>query len=188
MRGRDEVTSEQVVLLDPDGRPCGVADKAAVHGAVTPYHFAFSSYAFGPDGRFLITQRAHSKATWPGIWTNSCCGHPAPGEEPEAAVRRRLRQELNLSATQIVLALPDFSYRASFQGVEEYELCPVFLVRVASDPVPEPSEVGGWRWAPWSEFVAAARDDAAGLSPWARLQVRQLEAEGHVERFLAEGT
>lgn len=180
--------TEQVVLLDTDGRPCGVADKAVVHGPVTPYHFAFSSYVFGPDGRFLITQRALTKKTWPGVWTNSCCGHPGPGEEPEAAVRRRLREELNLTPTRISLALPDFSYRASFLGVEEYELCPVFLVRVDGDPVPEPSEVEGWRWAPWSEFVAAAGDDAAGLSPWARLQVQQLEAAGLVDSFLSEGT
>lgn len=178
------MSMEEVVLLDEDGRPCGVAAKADVHGASTPYHFAFSSYVFDSAGRFLVTQRAHTKATWPGVWTNSCCGHPAPGEDPAAAVHRRLRQELNLTADRIELALPRFSYRASFAGVEEYELCPVFLVRVDADPVPDPAEVADWRWAGWAEFLALAEDDAGGLSPWARAQVQQLQAGGHVDRFL----
>ncbi len=178
---------EQVVLLDPDGRPCGVADKDTVHGERTPYHFAFSSYVFDAAGRFLKSQRALTKKTWPGVWTNSCCGHPAPGEDAAAAVRRRLDQELGLTPRQMVLALPDFSYRASFLGVEEYELCPVFLVRTDADPTPNPDEVGGWRWVDWAAFVAEATDGSADLSPWARLQVEQLEAGGHVTRFLANG-
>ncbi|MGQ0467852.1 MAG: isopentenyl-diphosphate Delta-isomerase [Sporichthyaceae bacterium] len=176
--------TEQVVLLDADGKPCGIADKTQVHGETTPYHFAFSSYVFDAGGRFLITQRAHGKATWPGVWTNSCCGHPAPGEDPAAAVHRRLREELNLTADRVELALPDFSYRASFQGVEEFELCPVFLARVSADPVPDPSEVAGWRWIEWAEFLALAADENGGLSPWARSQARQLEDDGHIGRFL----
>jgi isopentenyl-diphosphate delta-isomerase len=176
--------SEQVVLLDPDGSPCGVADKATVHGASTPYHLAFSSYVFDPAGRFLVSQRALSKATFPGIWTNSCCGHPGPGEEPEQAVRRRLGQELGLTPTELVLALPHFSYRASFLGVEEHELCPVFLARVDAEPALDRSEVETVQWWEWPRFVAAALAPDSAISPWAREQVRQLEAGGHVAAFL----
>src|ERR1700709_924018 len=109
MSEREAVAAvEQGVLLDPQGTPCGVADKATIHGVNTPYHLAFSCYVFDADGRFLATRRAHDKATWPGVWTNSCCGHPAPGEAPVAAVARRLWEELGLTSHQIVLALPDF--------------------------------------------------------------------------------
>jgi isopentenyl-diphosphate delta-isomerase len=177
--------TEKVVLLDPAGRPCGVADKATVHGEITPYHLAFSSYVFDAHGRFLVSQRALFKATFPGLWTNSCCGHPAPGEDPEQAVRRRLKQELGLTPTRLVLALPDFSYRASFQGIEEHELCPVFLVRVDAEPVLDPTEVEAVEWWPWPKFVAAAVLPDSTISPWAQEQVRQLEAGGHVQEFLA---
>ena len=178
-------TPEQVVLLTPDGRPCGVADKATVHGAVTPYHFAFSCYVFDPAGRFLVSRRALDKKTWPGVWTNSCCGHPAPGEDAADAVVRRLGQELALRPVALALALPAFSYRAAMDGVEEHELCPVFLARVDAEPVPNPDEVAETRWWVWPAFVAAARAQGSAISPWAREQVAQLVDGGHVEAFLA---
>ncbi len=176
--------TEQVVLLTPAGQPCGVADKATVHGPSTPYHFAFSCYAFGRDDKFLVTRRALTKKTWAGVWTNSCCGHPGPGERAEDAVVRRLDQELSLKPRDLVPALPEFSYRASFAGVEEHELCPVFLCRVDADPVPDPAEVGEFRWQDWAAYAEAALAPGSEISPWSREQVAQLVAGGHVERFL----
>lgn len=166
---------ELVVLLTPEGLPAGTARKAEVHGATTAYHLAFSCYAFDRSGRLLVTRRATTKQTWPGVWTNSCCGHPAPGEQPELAVRRRLAHELGLTATSLRLALPRFSYRATFDGVEEHELCPVFLAVVEGEPRPHPDEVAEYAWTSWPEFVRRARAEDSDLSPWARLQVEQLE-------------
>jgi isopentenyl-diphosphate delta-isomerase len=177
--------TEEVVLLAPDGTPCGVAEKATVHGVETPYHLAFSLYAFDPGDRLLVTRRAVAKATWPGIWTNSCCGHPGPGELADDAVVRRLAQELGLVPRELTLALPDFSYRASFRGVEEHELCPVYLCRVDSEPVPDPSEVAEVRWQSWADYAAAALTSGSEISPWSREQVRRLVEGGHVDRFLA---
>ena len=82
-------TNELVVLVDDEGRQVGTAAKASVHTAETPLHLGFSCYLFDDAGRVLLTRRALNKKTWPGVWTNSVCGHPAPDEEPEDAVRRR---------------------------------------------------------------------------------------------------
>lgn len=188
MSASDSAVVEQVVLLTPDGTPCGVADKASVHGEVTPFHLAFSCYVFDAAGRLLVTRRALDKMTWPGVWTNSCCGHPGPGEVPADAVLRRVKQELGLEPQGLTLALPDFSYRASFAGVEEYELCPVFLARTDAEPALDPDEVAAAEWWAWPDFVAAATAPGSAISPWAQEQVRALVAGGHVEAFLATET
>jgi isopentenyl-diphosphate delta-isomerase len=166
---------EQVVLLGEDRQPVGTMDKALVHGPDTPLHLAFSVYVFGPDGRFLVTRRALGKRTWGGVWTNSCCGHPAPGEDIEAAARRRVGQELTLVPTSMRMVLPDFSYRAvSPEGVVEHEVCPVFVAEVDGDPVPDEREVAQWRWVDWADFRSLAARQPWALSPWAVLQTALL--------------
>jgi hypothetical protein len=68
---------DEVVLLADDGRAIGTAPRASVHDAATPLHFAFSCYVFDAGSRVLLTRRALVKLAWPGVWTNSFCGHPA---------------------------------------------------------------------------------------------------------------
>ncbi len=111
MSGHGE-NAERVVLLDEGGEPIGTALKSEVHHENTPLHLAFSCYLFDGAGRFLLTQRALSKKTWPGVWTNSCCGHPGPGEDMEQAITRRMEQELGTTVTDLRVVVPDFRYRA----------------------------------------------------------------------------
>lgn len=162
---------ELVVLLDERHRRTATMPKAEVHSAVTPLHLAFSVYVFDAASRLLVTRRALSKHTWPGVWSNSCCGHVQPHEDGETAARRRLHEELSLVPLTLELALADFAYRAtSPEGIVENEVCPVFLARVDTDPVHDPSEVAQWQWADWTGFRALARDAPWAISPWAALQ------------------
>src|SRR5688500_14251219 len=112
---------ERIVLVDENNREIGVAPKLASHHAQTPLHRAFSCFVFNGRGEFLLTQRSLSKKVFPGIWTNSCCGHPAPGETTEDAVRRRLFDELGMTPQRLELVLPDFRYRAEMNGIVENE-------------------------------------------------------------------
>ncbi|MFM6852026.1 MAG: isopentenyl-diphosphate Delta-isomerase, partial [Terrabacter sp.] len=172
-----EPGEELVVLVSPDGEAIGTAPKSSVHHADTPLHLAFSAYLFDDAGSFLVTQRALDKATFPGVWTNSACGHPAPGEPLHDAVCRRVADELGLAVRGLRLVLPRFSYRAEQDGVVELELCPVLVGRVAGTaptPRPDATEVEAAEWLPWEEFVA---DVLAGLRPvstWCREQVAEL--------------
>ena len=175
-----------VVLLDEHARPCGTADREAVHGADTPLHLAFSCYLFDGEGRLLLTRRALGKRAWPGVWTNSCCGHPRPGEAPLDAVRRRLADELGVGLRDPRLVLPRFSYRATdASGVTENEVCPVWVATLDGSLRPDPAEVAEVAWAHWSDVVAAASTLPALLSPWSVLQIPQLDAALRAEAGVA---
>jgi isopentenyl-diphosphate delta-isomerase len=169
---------ELVVLLDEDGRAVGTTPKAGVHHADTPLHLAFSCYLFDRDGRLLLTQRAHSKPTWPGAWTNSVCGHPGPGEPMADAVRRRVLAEVGVHADAVTLVLPAFRYRAVMpNGVVENEMCPVFVATTADPLAPDPAEVADATWVDWAAFRSEVLDGSRLISPWCREQVSLLPEE-----------
>lgn len=174
------MNEELVVLLDEEGRAVGTARKAEVHHADTPLHLAFSLYVFSAGGDLLLTRRATTKATFPGLWTNTACGHPGPGERLEEAAVRRARDELGLEVTAPRLVLPRFSYRAEMGGVVENELCPVLVATIPPEaaPAPDPSEVDQTRWVPWNDMVDGVLSGELDLSPWARQQVMQLAGLG----------
>jgi isopentenyl-diphosphate delta-isomerase len=168
-------TDELVVLLDDDGHAIGTGPKATTHHADTPLHLAFSCYVFDDEGRLLVTRRALGKPTWPGVWTNSVCGHPGPGEPLADAVARRARRELGLELRDVQLVLPAFRYTALMtNGVRENELCPVLVARAAGNPDPAPDEVEEWTWVPWKEFRDDVLDDRREVSPWCVEQIREL--------------
>ncbi len=158
---------ELVVLLADDGTPVGTTAKATVHTATTPLHLAFSCHVTDDLGRVLVTRRALSKKTWPGVWTNSFCGHPAPGETPAEALMRRAHQELGMEVRDVQVILPEFRYLATdASGVVENEICPVFTARAVGLPDPSPDEVAEWAWVGPDELRDAVAAAPFAFSPW----------------------
>jgi isopentenyl-diphosphate Delta-isomerase len=166
---------EQVVLLDDSGEAIGAADKATVHSTQTPLHLAFSCHVFDGEGRLLVTRRALTKATWAGVWTNSFCGHPAPGETVGDAIARRASAELGITVRDVKLVLPDFRYRAiDASGVVENEICPVYRAVSADAVRANPDEVSEWEWVDPASLTAAASAAPYAFSPWLVWQLQQL--------------
>ncbi|QIG45475.1 isopentenyl-diphosphate Delta-isomerase [Nocardioides anomalus] len=171
-------STEEVVLLAEDGTAIGTAAKAEVHTADTPLHLAFSCYVFDEAGRLLLTQRAVDKPTWGGVWTNSCCGHPAPGEDITDTVHRRVQQELGLTLHDVTLVLPGFRYRAVMDnGTVENELCPVFVATTPDAVAPDPDEVEDVAWVDWPAFRDEVLAGTRDVSPWCVQQVEALPAD-----------
>jgi len=166
---------EMVVLLDADGGEIGAAPKSSVHGAATRLHLAFSCHVFDRSGRLLVTRRALTKAAWPGVWTNSFCGHPGPGEELVTAVRRRAEHELGLGLDTVEPVLPFFRYRATdAAGIVENEICPVYAATTVQTPRPHPDEVIEHRWVDPDDLAESVRRAPWAFSPWLVLQSQLL--------------
>lgn len=165
---------DDVVLLDEQERPIGRADRLRVHTDATPLPLGLLHLPVQRPGRGAgDPARALAKSTWPGVWTNSACGHPRPGEGIEAAARRRIREELGLVVGPLIPLLPDFRYRATdASGIVENEVCPVYAGFVADeDPRPDAAEVADWAWVPWESLTAAITATPDVYSPWAARQV-----------------
>lgn len=107
----DKQELEHIVLLDEHYIPTGSAPKLASHHANTPLHLAFSCYVFNDAGDLLVTRRALTKKVWPGVWSNSFCGHPAPGETVEDAICRRALDELGIKELHdLTCVAPEYRY------------------------------------------------------------------------------
>jgi len=168
-------TIRTVVLVDDHANPLASADRDAIHGTDTPLHLAFSCYLFDTHGRVLLSRRALSKKTWPGVWTNSFCGHPEWDEPMPAAIERHAAIELGVRVSAVRDLLPNFRYRAvDTQGMVENEICPVFAAVTNEAIDPNPVEVADWAWVAPAALVAAMTATPQVFSPWAVLQVGQM--------------
>ena len=170
--------SELIVYVDEQGVPTGeTAPKLDAHTANTRLHAAFSCYVFDNTGKVLVTQRALNKKVWPGVWTNSVCGHPGPGESDENAIIRRSEYELGMKLTDIEVMLPNYMYKTPpFNGIIENEFCPVYLARLDGDLSPNPDEVADYKWLNWDNFVMQLKADKANnWSFWCKDQIKRFD-------------
>jgi len=157
---------EQVILVDEQNNQIGVTDKETVHTKNTPLHRAFSLFLFNDKKQLLVTKRALSKKTFPGVWTNSVCGHVSPGEETIAAVKRRVHEELQIRVDDIHEVAP-YRYRfADASGIVENEICPIFIGFTSENPTLEKSEVEEYTWIDWEEFLETILNRPGSYSPW----------------------
>lgn len=163
----DLMTDDHVVLVDDEDRPVGLAPRATVHDDATPLHRGFSCYVLREDGAVLVTRRALDKRTWPGVWTNSFCGHPRQDEDRADTLHRYARHELDLQIADVRCVLPDFRYRAvDASGTVENELCPVYVARAAGPVRPNPQEAMDHRWISPQELARWVETAPWSVSPW----------------------
>lgn len=165
---------EMVVLVDEENNPLATARKSETHHSDTQLHRAFSVFLFNSDGELLLQRRSFGKLTWPGVWSNSCCGHTMLNERTEQAAARRLAYELGLRNVELHMALPDFRYRAEKDGIVENEICPVLIGFTDQKPVVNSREVAEVEWVDWSEFLEAIGRPDHEISPWAAEEGRLL--------------
>jgi isopentenyl-diphosphate delta-isomerase len=169
------MTQEWVVLVDADDRPLGTAEKLAVHREGR-LHRAFSVFLRDDQGRLLLQRRASHKYHSGGLWSNTCCGHPRPGEATRDAARRRLREEMGVDAELEPVA--SFIYRETVgHGLVEHELDHVVLGRLEGPPRPDPAEVSEWRWVKLEDLRADLRAHPDRYTVWLQPVLDRLTQE-----------
>lgn len=164
---------ERVILVDTLDRPVGAGDKLEVHRE-GQLHRAFSILIFNARGDLLLQRRAEGKYHFAGCWSNSCCGHPRPGEPTYRAALRRLGEELGLQAPLTEDARLVYRAVDPDSGLTEHEYLHVFRGRFVGEPRPDPDEVGAWRWMSVPGVRRALARSPGLFTPWFALLVAQV--------------
>jgi isopentenyl-diphosphate delta-isomerase len=163
---------DQVILVDQNDRARGTNDKMDAHRC-GELHRAFSVFVFDSRGRLLVQQRAETKYHTGGMWTNTCDGHPRPGETVKEAAHRRLGEEMGFDcALGHAFA---FTYRAELgNGLVENEYDHVLIGTYDGDPTPAEEEIAAYKWIDVERLVEDVRRDPDRYAPWFTLALDRL--------------
>lgn len=144
-------------------------EKLAVHQQGLR-HLAVSVFVLDGDA-ILLQRRALGKYHTPGLWTNTCCTHPAWGEDPASCATRRLREELGVVGLNLQPA-GQIEYRADVgNGLTEHELVDVFIAQASRSLAMalNPDEVMQTRWLGRAELIAQVQHQPGLFTPWLRI-------------------
>jgi isopentenyl-diphosphate delta-isomerase len=165
--------TEYVVLVDEGDRSLGSEEKLRAHHD-GKLHRAFSIFVFNGREELLLQRRSPSKYHSGGLWSNTCCGHPRPGEETSAAARRRLKEEMGFACD--LQESFSFLYRAELDDrIVEYEFDHVFIGSFRGQPVPNPNEVCEFQWLNLEDLRRAIQAQPGAFTYWLRVALEHKE-------------
>lgn len=165
---------QQVILVNESDEPIGVAEKMEAHRKGL-LHRAFSVFVFNEKGEMLLQQRALHKYHSGGLWTNTCCSHPSPGDDTKEAALKRLNEEMGFETG--IKKVFDFVYKTDFDnGLIEHEFDHVFAGEYEGDIVINKTEVMDYCYKSMREIKESLRDKPGNYTRWFHLAFSQMEA------------
>ncbi len=163
-----------VILVDEDDVPIGTMEKLEVHQKAL-LHRAFSIFIFNTKGEMLLQKRAENKYHSPGLWTNACCSHPAPGQDIVAAAIKRLQEEMGFTTS--LEKVFDFIYKAPFDnGLTEHELDHVFVGTYDNEIFPCREEVSDYCYMATTEINNSFQSHPQKYTEWFKIAFPKLLA------------
>lgn len=165
---------QMLVLVDEQDNQTGIMEKMEVHRKAL-LHRAFSVFVFNSQGEMLLQRRALSKYHSGGLWTNTCCSHPFPGETPQAAGKRRMKEELGFE-TEVTPAF-SFIYKAELDNeLTEYEFDHVLIGEYDGDVYPNEDEVGDYCYINMDVLRDSLAQHPMKYTAWFKIAFPMLEA------------
>lgn len=163
---------EEVILVDEKDQVTGTMEKMAAHQQAL-LHRAFSVFIFNSSGDMLLQQRALDKYHSGGLWTNSCCSHPRPGEETMTAAARRLHEEMGFTTS--LEKVFDFIYNYRFSnGLSEHEFDHVFVGYYDGEIKPDRREVTNYDYRPMHTIAEEVQTQPEHFTAWFRMAFPRL--------------
>ena len=163
---------EEVILVDRNDLAVGTEEKIKAH-ELALLHRAFSVFVFNKNGELMLQQRALHKYHSPGLWTNTCCSHPRPGEETLDAAHRRLQEEMGFDCE--LQWKFSFIYKAPFDnGLTEHEFDHVFFGTYDHKPIINRDEVEAWKWVKMDSLLADVRKNPGDYTVWFRIALQKM--------------
>ncbi len=158
---------DSVILVDENDVAIGTMEKMEAH-VKGELHRAFSVLVFNSEGEVLLQKRAGHKYHSGGLWTNTCCSHPMPGEEPEAAAKRRLKEEMGIDLQ------PKFSHKFLYKtkldkNLIEHELDHVFIATFNGIPTVNSEEVEDWKFVNMNWLKQDMKNNPTAYTHWFKL-------------------
>ena len=168
---RDKM-NEFVILVDQSDNSVGTQEKIQAHEQAN-LHRAFSVFIFNTKGEMLLQQRAKDKYHSGGLWTNTCCSHPRPGEVTEDAAHRRLQEEMGFDC--LLENVFHFIYKTDFDhGLTENELDHVFIGRHEGEIIPNSEEVADYRWISVKDMKQEIKEKPEIFTSWFKISVNKV--------------
>jgi isopentenyl-diphosphate delta-isomerase len=163
---------EEVILVDASDNATGTMEKMEAH-RLGLLHRAFSVFIFNSNDQLLLQQRALSKYHSAGLWTNTCCSHPRPGEETMAAAVRRLKEEMGIDVPLIYKT--SFTYRTEFEnGLSEHEFDHVYTGLYDGAPRINPEEANSYKWLSVQEIKEELQRHPEAFTSWFKIAMEKI--------------
>ena len=161
----------EVQLVDTQDNPNGSMEKLEAHEKGL-LHRALSVLIINTNKEILLQRRALGKYHSPGLWTNTCCSHPYPGENPTEAANRRLKEEMGMVA-ELEFAFK-FQYKCDFDnGLIEHELDHVFMGKTDDIPHLNTDEAMAFKWMSIEELETDMKNNADNYTFWFKWMIEK---------------
>lgn len=158
---------EEVILVDRKDKPIGTMEKMEAHSKGL-LHRAFSIFVFNSGNELMLQRRALGKYHSPGLWSNTCCSHPRPGEDIVEAGHRRLVEEMGFDCD--LNEVFSFIYHADVdKGMIEHEFDHVLLGKYNDAPEINREEVEEWKWINISDLSEDIVQNPGNYTVWFRI-------------------